>query len=279
MAKTDGKLTLAARFAAILSEVKTIPKNGKHFQGWTYYKEDDVYSFFRPKLAEYNIGYWPSVLEQKLDENGITLVKVRLLFVNGDNPEDQAEIIWHGQGRSVDNKGARQDVGGHKAATGAFKYAMYKLLMISENDDQEEDAYADDKKANTNNAAPKPASEKREAQPAPAEAKKTSTAKRPVEPVLLMRGMFKRASENPGDPDKTKVASVYERLKLFTGPENVIGFAENIALRFFNKSRLEDVSKGGIDALSDWLAIDPDGGDLNAMTKQELDKLEKHWKR
>lgn len=169
----EKKATLQRRLLGVMSGVHRIPKNGTNaFHKYQYVMESDMVDAVRPLLVEHGVMIVPSVLSsekvERIDKAGapkkdITRVEMNFSIYNADDASDALVMKIIGEGQDDGDKGF------YKAYTGAQKYMLMKLFMISTGDDPELD---------TNGSTPDPsaAKEKKEAQkPAPkAEQKKES---------------------------------------------------------------------------------------------------------
>lgn len=130
------KLSLAAKIAAIRSEVGTIEKTGyNEFNRYKYAEESAILAALNPLLSKYRITIIPSVLEKKstpLDKGFFTEIKLRYVIYDLDSP-DTITVDWCGDGADSQDKGL------YKAYTGGNKYFLLKLFGVGTSDDPEND--------------------------------------------------------------------------------------------------------------------------------------------
>jgi hypothetical protein len=143
--RTDASVSLYAKLVSIMDEVGAVEKTGYNsFHKYYYLKEEDIINAVRPLLAKYGVAMIPTVLEETLgethgsDRNGnprtefLCRLKVQFRFVDIENPIDSVSVVTVGHGTDPSDKSA------YKALTGALKYCLRQLFMISEGGDDPE---------------------------------------------------------------------------------------------------------------------------------------------
>lgn len=147
---------LIKKLAAIMHEVKRIPKNGfNSFNKYNYATESDVQDHVRDFLAERHVMMISDVVEHDVREHTnrsnkieyINMVKLAVTFMDGETGET---LTFHSVGEGQDSG----DKGYYKAITGAQKYAIMKAFMIPTGDDPEQDRKGD--KPNDSNQSKPP---------------------------------------------------------------------------------------------------------------------------
>lgn len=163
--------SLAAKLAEVMAEVGYVQKDGKNeHQRYTYPSAKAVLMKVNAALSKRNIS-----LESEVDllryEPGKTpkgtdmqraVVKITLVYVDGDNPEVRAKAQGLGEGSDSGDKSVM------KANTAALKYVVSNSFLISWGDDPEADETVDKMLAET--SKPKSVSKT-----GPATSKKTSS--------------------------------------------------------------------------------------------------------
>lgn len=135
---------LVKKLAEVMGKVERIPKTGKnqHFN-YRFAQEADVLDAIRGPLAEAHVMLLPSVVthevrEAKTNQGGVlyvTVLRVRLTFIDGETGETQAiEVIGEGQDS--------QDKGAAKAMTAAIKQGLLKTFLVPTGDDPDKDGPA-----------------------------------------------------------------------------------------------------------------------------------------
>jgi len=145
---------LVAKLAAVMAGIKHVPKRGRNaFHGYDYATEADIADAVREGLAEQGVMIFPSVeklewrsVETKSGAQAVATLHVRFCVTDG---VETREFLMLGEGQDGGDKAT------YKAMTGAQKYMLLKLFLISTGDDPE----ADD--APRKPEAPKPAPAKR----------------------------------------------------------------------------------------------------------------------
>ncbi len=133
--------SLVKKLAEIMGEVERVPKNGRNnAQGYDYVMEADILDAVRGGMAKRSLVMFPSVVDSKwgelLTKSGgkLRLCTSTVCFTieDGDSGETRS-LNMLGEGTDQGDKAS------YKAATGAEKYALLKLFMISTGDDPERD--------------------------------------------------------------------------------------------------------------------------------------------
>lgn len=138
---TDPQALLFASMAAVLGEIRRVPKNGRNdFHKYDYVTEGDLVDAVRNILSEHGMSFWPSVVEHKEEEiknaRGKTEFKatVTISVTFAHSAGGSMTTTWVGQGVDASDKAY------YKAYTGAVKYALMKTFMVSTGDDPEQEA-------------------------------------------------------------------------------------------------------------------------------------------
>jgi hypothetical protein len=131
---------LFAAMAAVLGEIRRVPKNGRNdFHKYDYVTEGDLVDAVRDILSAHGMSFWPSVVEHKEEEvknaRGKTEFKatVTLSVTFAHSNGGSVTTTWVGQGVDASDKAY------YKAYTGAVKYALMKTFMVSTGDDPEQE--------------------------------------------------------------------------------------------------------------------------------------------
>lgn len=146
-AKTPG---LYAKIVQVMNDVGPVKKTGYNaFHKYHYLKEEDIINAVRPLLAKHGVAIIPQVLEETVsvvtnargNEETLCRLRVEFTFVDVDT-SDSFSVITVGHGVDPGDKAA------YKALTGALKYCLRQLLMISEGgDDPEADEGVDERRS------------------------------------------------------------------------------------------------------------------------------------
>ncbi len=141
--KTESKpgTGLVAKLAWVMAGIKHVPKRGHNsFHDYHYATEADIADAVREGLAEQGVMIFPSVeklewreVETKSGKQAIATLHVR--FTVTDGPESRDFLIV-GEGQDGGDKAV------YKAMTGAAKYMLLKLFLISTGLDPEAEAPA-----------------------------------------------------------------------------------------------------------------------------------------
>lgn len=147
---TVAKPSLAGKLVSVMSELGPIQKTGwNNFHRYHYLKEDDIVNAVRPLLTKHGVAIIPNVLEEHVSERPtakggsevLSRLRVEYTFVDIESGE-QLPVVSVGHGSDPGDKAA------YKALTGALKYALRQLFMISEGgEDPEADEVGDARRA------------------------------------------------------------------------------------------------------------------------------------
>lgn len=151
---------LIQKCAAVMASVAHVPKRGRNsFHNYDYATEADIADAVRESMAHEGVMLIPSVekaewreAETKSGKERAVTLTVRYRLTDG---AESLEFVILGEGQD------RGDKATYKAMTGATKYALLKLFLISTGDDPE--AEEGEKPPPARGTAPtvKPAEEKR----------------------------------------------------------------------------------------------------------------------
>ncbi|WP_051590504.1 ERF family protein [Exiguobacterium antarcticum] len=139
--------SLVKKLAEVMSEVKRVPKNGfNKFHKYQYATESDVSDLVRGELAKRSVMLFPSVISHESREHKnrsgsteyISTIEMEFTFVDGESGETMA-FKSVGEGQDAGDKAY------YKAMTGATKYALMKVFLISTGDDPEADSKVDER--------------------------------------------------------------------------------------------------------------------------------------
>lgn len=148
------KRTIAARLAAVLAEVHRVPKHGRNnFHKYDYTTESDLTDFIRPLLAKHGLVIIPAIEEHKRDGHA-TFLRMSFLIMSEDG-EQLGPFSWFGESSDKGDKGL------YKAITGAVKYYLFKLFLVSTGDDPENEGlpHSHGRNGNGRRSSAKPLSE------------------------------------------------------------------------------------------------------------------------
>lgn len=128
--------TLYQKLVEVMTEIGRVEKRGYNdFHKYAYVMESDLMEAVRQRLADRNVLLIPAVESVQHDDT-LTTAVMRFTFVDAESGEKH-EVQWAGTG---DDKG---DKGLYKAFTGAEKYFLMKMFLISTGDDPEGDTRTD----------------------------------------------------------------------------------------------------------------------------------------
>ncbi len=166
---------LVAKLAEVMGAVGFVAKRGRNeFHKYDYATEADISGAVRDHMAERSLMLIPSVektewrkIPGKNGEQSICTLTVRFSVMDGESGE-KLEFVALGEGQDSGDKAT------YKAMTGALKYALLKLFMISTGDDPEGDEGTDEHNATppqtgTRTAQVKAALTRRDPTPSPPE--------------------------------------------------------------------------------------------------------------
>jgi hypothetical protein len=130
-------LNIAQRMLAIVAEIGMVPKSGDNkFHKYKYATETDITNALSPLMATHGVYMHTTILEKTMERAGnqnYVSIKIKVKFINVDQPDDFLESEFYGDGTDSGDKGV------YKAITGAIKYALLKTFLISTGDDPEKD--------------------------------------------------------------------------------------------------------------------------------------------
>lgn len=151
----DKTLNIYERLLLCMEAVDYIQKtNGKNNLKYTFASHDAVTSKCRATFVKYGVYPEVSIVEDRLEkilihkekagyngapnqvtdsDNYMSYIKIKIKFINVDNPSDTA--AGEGVGQGIDD----QDKACGKAMSYAYKYALLKALAIETGDDPEND--------------------------------------------------------------------------------------------------------------------------------------------
>lgn len=129
---------LVAKLAWVMAGIKHVPKRGHNsFHNYDYATEADIADAVREGLAEQGVMIIPNVeslswrdVETKSGKQPIATMHVRFKVTDGS---EVLEFVMVGEGQDGGDKAT------YKAMTGAQKYMLLKLFLISTGDDPEAD--------------------------------------------------------------------------------------------------------------------------------------------
>lgn len=130
--------TLAAKLARVMGRVGWVEKRGQNTaQNYAFVTEADVLNTVRPLLAEEGIAVIPTVEKLTFREiqgssKVIPVATVFMSFLFTDGVE-QYTVVTVGEGMDSGDKAV------YKAMTGALKYAIRQVVLVSTGDDPEKD--------------------------------------------------------------------------------------------------------------------------------------------
>ena len=134
----DQKIMLIAKDLGYLQKESVNP-----VQGWKYISEEQINTAIKPLLLKYGVcfkmiearetAFVPITRRTSKGNYESYLTKVHCCFevTNLNNEKEKITIVSSGQGLSNDDKGV------YTAITGARKYAIFNLFLISAGDDPE----------------------------------------------------------------------------------------------------------------------------------------------
>ena len=142
MGEAVGKL--AAKLLRVVKATSGVPKTGWNaYHRYHYTTEEDLIAALRKPLTEAGLAVFfscdgaPTDTERST-KNGttvVTTVPVRFTVIDSESGESMTGVVY-GRGEDPTDKGV------YKAYTGAQKYFLQKLFMLSTGDDPERDSEA-----------------------------------------------------------------------------------------------------------------------------------------
>ena len=142
MVDVKNNMSLATKLAKIGKEIGLVKKSGRNDQRrYNFIEYAVVAGKIRELLDEYKVAIVPSV--DNYDVDTITSSKgvkgyhytlaMSFKIINGDDPKDQFEATWLGEGADYGDKGI------NKAETSGTKYFLMRLFNVSEKGEEEAD--------------------------------------------------------------------------------------------------------------------------------------------
>lgn len=136
--QAQGTGKLAAKIAAVMSEIGSVPKTGRNdFHSYDYSTDDDVMQSVRPVMAKHNLVALPSVRARETKQveanNGTTLhtyITLEITLIDGDSGQSKT-VLWEGEAQDGQDKGL------YKAYTSGIKYWALKTFLLSSDSDVE----------------------------------------------------------------------------------------------------------------------------------------------
>lgn len=139
-------MSLIQKWVELVASVDYIQKRGRNdYHKYTYVTEEDLLDVLRPKMAELGLVFYPSSAEVIDNSGSVITIRYTYTLVDAETGE-AAHLQVIAQGADSQDKGA------YKAATGARKYALRQLVLVSTGDDPERDDDSLDKVAKNPNA-------------------------------------------------------------------------------------------------------------------------------
>jgi hypothetical protein len=140
-APVAGPRTLYQRLCAIMADLGAIPKTGiNQGQGnYRFIESAEMMAILRPRFAEHGVVLLPEVLSHTVSRpeqsrQVYVTVSLRITLVNADLPEDRVSLLWLAEAADVGDKAI------NKAITAGVKYALLKLLLLSDREEPDADA-------------------------------------------------------------------------------------------------------------------------------------------
>ncbi len=126
-------LNIYQRINAVMQEVDYIQKGEKKVAGqYRFVSHDQVTAALHGPMTKHGMVCKSSIDEMKQDGNR-TEVKLKVTFINIDEPTDNFDVFYYGYGIDTSDKG----IG--KAVSYAFKYALLKTFCLETGDDPDQD--------------------------------------------------------------------------------------------------------------------------------------------
>lgn len=134
------RVLLYRKMTKAAEELKNIPKNGfNDFHKYSYVREEDVLATAKPVLLRNGLFVTFTTIEERRETQGnsdITTVMLEFTITDIDTGEQLMSKV-PGQGTDKGDKGV------YKAITGATKYFLTKMFLISTGEDPEGDTSVD----------------------------------------------------------------------------------------------------------------------------------------
>ena len=126
-------MSLYEKWVKLVDEVGYVQKRGVNtYHNYSYVTEEDLLDALRPRMADLGLVFFPSSAEVIDNKGSVITIKYTYTLVDADTGES-VDIQVIAQGADSQDKGA------YKAATGARKYALRQLVLVSTGDDPERD--------------------------------------------------------------------------------------------------------------------------------------------
>lgn len=286
-------MTLAEKISAIVAEMQSVPKTGKngHFQ-YQYHTESDVLNAIRSKLIHHRILVRPSQTDYLIPESdgSVVYVGIEISYINLDNVEDKYFQRWGAMAKDPQGRG----IG--KAFTTAYKQALAKMFMLSDNIDNDSEEEEEEKPA-TYIHSPVTTIPQQESQLLPlTKEEPTATTQttppgssankpqRPFKPVYLQGIMKAQVEKDPG----RNVGATEEEIDtlrsvlfdyVFVSFEHPQRWVDLLLFAFFGVRDIQNLTSGMINTLFRWLGFNKETGeiDIKKETSQEIELCGKEW--
>ena len=118
------KLNIYQRIREVKREVNRVDKAGRHTQGFSFMKHDDVTAALSGLFVKWGIDREVDVIEVKRHEN-ILEVLVELSWVNVDQPTDRKTVRFYAEGVNI----IQRDGGENRDGLAAGKAVSYAVKM------------------------------------------------------------------------------------------------------------------------------------------------------
>ena len=144
-AETSDLSVIVKALIHVRSKCATIPKSGHNkFHNYDYVTERDLISHVEPLFTEAGLVLIPSVASAedgfegpKIDQHGVTSYVAKYTLAHESGAVWPHPIYAATQGDDRNSKGTWSDKGAAKASTHAYKYVLFRLLMIEQGNDNE----------------------------------------------------------------------------------------------------------------------------------------------
>jgi len=124
------------KILCVMEDLDYIQKGDAKVNGqYRFVSHDQVTAKIHPLLVKHRIVIIPTV-QETTQENNRTVVKLAMVFVNADNPQDNFTSVYTGYGVDAGDKGPG------KAISYAYKYGCLKTFCLETGDDPDMDAKA-----------------------------------------------------------------------------------------------------------------------------------------
>lgn len=141
----DSTRNIYQRIMAITGEMGKMLKTGTNdFQKYKFQEASVLTATLKPLFVKHGVAFIPEILENTARNDGTKMTtvtaKMRLTFVNVDDPADRIEQLWYGEGGDTGDKAM------NKAGTSGVKYALMKMFFVSDKDDPDAESPNDTSK-------------------------------------------------------------------------------------------------------------------------------------